>query len=598
MQISLIKGLKISILLLTLTAFLTFANAQQVIVSDDAAYTTPASGAMLDVKSANKGFLPPRIALTGTSDVTTIPSRTAGLLVYNTATAGNVTPGYYYWNGFAWERILNSANDNIQTGIVTKSATATLSKTENFVYATGDITLTLPEVTSADNGLTIFIKNTGTYMDHTLILPSGSAKIDDHLEHHLTRFESNTFIAKDGNWSMKVQTNRHVFNVGEDASFQTIAEAVEFLGAHMHEASIIQLSPGIHDVTSNISINLPYPLTIQAPSYGMTEVDIADGITGFTIYSTYFLKFIDFVGQGASPSGVGVNIATTDETNFFEIKDSYFSNFDKGITITGKGDLWLFETDFEDCDVAGVDITAGSGNITRFRSSECDYINCAKGINLASSAANSIVSISNTNFYNSANQVGISYTGGSFLFNSIIISNNSFNNVGEFASGFNFTLARDANIFLENNAGVPTERPHAGIKVDSNTAATTISTAGVFTKANFTTVASNAHSKFAISGNRLTYLPVGKTDLVMNISGDLEGAGNNMVITVTIVKNGVTSTLYGETRVRAQTGGQPYNFSSVVLIPLVTTNDYFEIFITSNGGNVTITDLNWFAQSL
>lgn len=598
MQIYLIKGLKISILLLTLTAFFTFANAQQVIVSDDAAYTTPASGAMLDVSSANKGFLPPRIALTGTTDVTTIPSRTAGLLVYNTATAGNVTPGYFYWNGSAWERLLNTANDNIQTGIVTVSTSRTLTKSENFVYTTGDVNITLPVVTAADNGLTIFIKNMGTYMDHTVIAPSGEAMIDAHLDHHLSRFESNTFIAKDGNWVMKNQTNRHVFNVGDDASFQTIAEVVEFLGAHMHEASIIQLSPGIHEVTSNISISLPFPLTIQAPSYGMTEVDIADGITGFTLNSTCFIKYIDFVGQGGTPTGIGVNIATTDTTDFFEIKDSYFSNFDKGVTITGKGDLWLFETDFEDCDIAGLDISATTSNLTRFRTSECDYINCTKGINLASSAANSVVSVSNTNFYNSTNQVGISYTGGSFLFNSIIISNNSFNNVGLFSDGFDFTTARDANIFLENNAGVPTERPHAGVTVDSNASSTTISSVGVFTKAIFSTVASNAHSKFAISGNRITYMPVGKTDLVMNLSGNLTGTTNNMVISIAIVKNGVTSTLYGETKVRAQTGSQPYNFSSVVLIPLVTTNDYFEIFVTSDGGNVTVTDLNWFAQSL
>jgi hypothetical protein len=77
-----------------------YSRAQQVIVTDDASYTTPATGAMLDVNSTNKGFLPPRVTLTGTEDATTITSPSSGLIIYNTATAGtsptNVTPGCYY----------------------------------------------------------------------------------------------------------------------------------------------------------------------------------------------------------------------------------------------------------------------------------------------------------------------------------------------------------------------------------------------------------------------------------------------------------------------------------------------------------------------
>jgi len=62
---------------------------------------TPDASAQLEVASANKGFLLPRIALTGTADVTTIAAPATGLLIYNTATAGtapsNVFPGFYYY---------------------------------------------------------------------------------------------------------------------------------------------------------------------------------------------------------------------------------------------------------------------------------------------------------------------------------------------------------------------------------------------------------------------------------------------------------------------------------------------------------------------
>jgi hypothetical protein len=71
--------------------------------------STPDASAKLDVTASDKGFLPPRVSLTSTTDATTITTPAAGLLVYNTATAGsspgNVTPGYYYYNGTSWSRL-------------------------------------------------------------------------------------------------------------------------------------------------------------------------------------------------------------------------------------------------------------------------------------------------------------------------------------------------------------------------------------------------------------------------------------------------------------------------------------------------------------
>ena len=67
----------------------------------------PDSSAMLDLGGTNKGLLIPRIALTGTNDTTTIVSPAASLLVYNTATISDVTPGFYYYNGSAWTRIVS-----------------------------------------------------------------------------------------------------------------------------------------------------------------------------------------------------------------------------------------------------------------------------------------------------------------------------------------------------------------------------------------------------------------------------------------------------------------------------------------------------------
>jgi polyhydroxybutyrate depolymerase len=61
-----------------------------------------AASAMLDVSSANKGLLIPRVALQHVFDNSTIPNPTLSLMVFNTN--GNLPEGrgYYGWNGEYW----------------------------------------------------------------------------------------------------------------------------------------------------------------------------------------------------------------------------------------------------------------------------------------------------------------------------------------------------------------------------------------------------------------------------------------------------------------------------------------------------------------
>jgi hypothetical protein len=66
--------------------------------------TTPNASAKLEVFATNKGFLPPRVTLTSTTDATTIASPAEGLLVYNIGSVG-LQAGYYYWNGANWATI-------------------------------------------------------------------------------------------------------------------------------------------------------------------------------------------------------------------------------------------------------------------------------------------------------------------------------------------------------------------------------------------------------------------------------------------------------------------------------------------------------------
>ena len=76
---------------------------------------TPHASAALEILTTNKGFLAPRVALTSNSDVATIASPATGLMIYNTATAGTspnaVVPGYYYYSGSKWERLVTTTPD-------------------------------------------------------------------------------------------------------------------------------------------------------------------------------------------------------------------------------------------------------------------------------------------------------------------------------------------------------------------------------------------------------------------------------------------------------------------------------------------------------
>lgn len=68
---------------------------------------SPANSAQLDITSVNKGFLVPRIALTETVNQNPVTGSVLNsLLIYNTASINDVTPGFYYWQANKWVRIL------------------------------------------------------------------------------------------------------------------------------------------------------------------------------------------------------------------------------------------------------------------------------------------------------------------------------------------------------------------------------------------------------------------------------------------------------------------------------------------------------------
>ncbi|MDC8005720.1 hypothetical protein POV27_16800 [Aureisphaera galaxeae] len=93
---------------------------------------SPDASSALEVHATDKGFLMPRISLSGTNDLSTINPISAGIMVYNmnTATGPNsINPGFYYYDGSRWRRLYNEGyNLNyVQTAQVRASTSYTTS---------------------------------------------------------------------------------------------------------------------------------------------------------------------------------------------------------------------------------------------------------------------------------------------------------------------------------------------------------------------------------------------------------------------------------------------------------------------------------------
>ncbi len=147
--------------LVVLFLFVSFAAFAQTGIGT----TTPDASAKLDVSSSNKGFLPPRVALTATNSASPVTNPANGLMVFNTVTAGSspfqVVPGYYYWDGVGLKWVsLSTTVGNVQNQAVFRSTSNTAygnavstwnSRFNNM--ASGDLTVTSNTNFALSNGI-------------------------------------------------------------------------------------------------------------------------------------------------------------------------------------------------------------------------------------------------------------------------------------------------------------------------------------------------------------------------------------------------------------------------------------------------------------
>jgi hypothetical protein len=588
--------------ILIIMIFFTLFSKAQVKIGNNPG--TINANSLLELESTDKGFLPPRVSLNSLSSVSpltgTVP---AGMLVFSSG--GILTDGYYYWSGTEWKRLGNG-----EKNLVTKTANATLTKAEDLVMASNDITLTLPAVTAADNGLEITIKNMGSHTDLITVQGNSGATIDGIANSKLTRYMGATFVVSGTNWIIKDAPKNiedHVMDIDENSSWNTIQEAIDFLDLHMTSPVVIRLADDNFPVSGTININLPYAVTIQGLSYGTATISAASGLAGkpmFRCSSESYFKMLVFDATSLAGYGTGAGedaIRLVGSGTYNEIKDCTFDRFYNTILDSTDAELWLFE-----CDISNAQSNAilVHGNVAgvKIRVSETDFIDCKRGMNMdkATNATIQLISGSYSNL--NGTDTAIVYRPATFVTPVFIsLTGNSWNNIGKFIEGFDFTRSdgRDANVKIESNAGLGDKKPYCFINVLNSATTKTLTTGGTWYKADWGTNTANVICKWTITNNKITYQPNNHRNGIFTIAGNLSVNNDSRNISIGIVKNGVTTTRYGETTLRVTTNNQPFQFSFIAFLEDIAPGDYFEIYYnsSSSGDIVKIQDIQWLVTS-
>ncbi len=175
----------------------------------------PSKASVIEMKSDSKGLLIPRVALTSLTSFSPIQGedpwnnedKVNSLLVYNTNTNSEVTPGYYYWttinvtlNQGRWNRLVNDS-DIAALGLnVTADNGLTVSGGNN-VQLGGSLTQNTTLTTTPDYNLTLATTTAGsdgklliTGLDKTKVQATTNSGTTTGIVDHLLAVGSNNVV--------------------------------------------------------------------------------------------------------------------------------------------------------------------------------------------------------------------------------------------------------------------------------------------------------------------------------------------------------------------------------------------------------------------
>jgi hypothetical protein len=252
--------------------------------------TTPDASAKLDVSSSNKGFLPPRIALTASNSASPVTSPATGLLIFNTATAGSipnqVTPGYYYWDGVnaKWVRLEDKA-DNLGN----HTATANILLNGNYLSNDGG-----SEGIRVDNSGNVGIgTNTPT---SKLNIAGGGVRIASGMSNTSTRPSVNTSTI--GNYEIRGVGGGSPQIDGQDDGFLRLSAGGGTSAVQQSSIDLSGYSASVPDMSSNIVMRTAGTERVRIDNSG--TVNITGKINVTDPSGNVVVKAAGFVNAGVA----------------------------------------------------------------------------------------------------------------------------------------------------------------------------------------------------------------------------------------------------------------------------------------------------------
>ncbi|WP_299363527.1 hypothetical protein [Winogradskyella sp.] len=228
----------------------------------------PDGSAQLDIVTTDKGILIPRIQLTSSTDTATITNgNVESLLVFNTATAADITPGYYYWYDTKWQRLTNGddiANLETLTTLVDNGNGTITYTDEDGVDTVIDITAMI----DAHETLTTLVDNgdgTMTYTDE-----DGVATVID-----IANLETLTSLVDNGNSTMTYT---------DEDGVATIIDIAAMIATNETLTTLVDNGNGTITYTDEDGVDTVIDITamIAAHETLTTLVDNGDGTMTYT----------------------------------------------------------------------------------------------------------------------------------------------------------------------------------------------------------------------------------------------------------------------------------------------------------------------------
>lgn len=117
--------------------FTLVSHAQNIGINDQG--LDPDSSAILDLNATDKGLLIPRVALVSLSSNAPIGNNVAtSLMIYNTTANGELSPGFYYWNGASWSKVQSSSKRKMTFNVFSAGLGGGTTVSSSCVYLNGE----------------------------------------------------------------------------------------------------------------------------------------------------------------------------------------------------------------------------------------------------------------------------------------------------------------------------------------------------------------------------------------------------------------------------------------------------------------------------